>query len=238
MMKQSKTTGKIGIISGAGPEAGIDLWRKILTHNKFLFGYRFQGDVSAPEILVHSVPELGLSIDIEAYESILWESLQQSLQSFSGRVDFVCLASNVLHYFEDRIQEQSLNFEFISMIAATEDAIASYNQLALLALSKVIDFGNHSPYRNAAKKFNIEVPSPIEMDILIRSIKVNGADHPNTIDLFEDILSDIKSENVILGCAELPLLPLHQFKKNFIDPSDLLAKRVAEHSYHARLLRC
>ncbi len=238
MMNKVKTTGKIGIISGAGPEAGIDLWRKILIHNKFLFGYRFQGDLSAPEILVHSVPELGLSIDIEAYDSVLWESLQHALQIMGDKVDFVCIASNVLHYFEERILELPRDFEFVSMISVTEDAMAQYHNLALLALSKVLEFGNHSPYRNAAKKFNIEVPSSIEMDILIRSIKVNGADHPNTIDLFEDILSDIKADNVILGCAELPLLPLHQFDKNFIDPSDLLAKRIAEHSYHARLLRC
>lgn len=237
MMNQSKSTGKIGIISGAGPEAGIDLWRKILSHNKFLFGYRFQGDISAPEVLIHSLPELGLSIDVEAYEPLLWESLKAALQNMSSRVDFVCIASNVLHYFEERIQELPSSFEFVSMIAATEDVMPQYDQLAILAMSKVLDFGAYSPYRNAAKKFRLEAPSPIEMDILVRSIKVNGADHPNTIDLFEDILSGIKSDNVILACAELPLLPLHQFDKNFIDPSDLLAKRIAEHSYHARLLR-
>ena len=38
----------IGIITGSGPEAGIDLWVKVLDANKRLLGEGFQGDLDAP----------------------------------------------------------------------------------------------------------------------------------------------------------------------------------------------
>ena len=54
----------LGIITGSGPEAGIDLWAKVLRKNMAAFGQDFRGDLDAPRVVVASEPELGLSMDL------------------------------------------------------------------------------------------------------------------------------------------------------------------------------
>src|SRR5690606_5451276 len=108
--------GRIGIIAGAGPEAGIDLWQKILLHNRALHGSSFRGDLSAPEVTVHSIPVLGLAMDISTHEHTLWMELEKALLSLDRSVDYVCIACNVLHYFTDRITKLSLTAQFVSIV--------------------------------------------------------------------------------------------------------------------------
>ncbi len=56
---------KIGIITGSGPEAGVDLWQKILKINKDILKEDFHGDLDAPNVTIFSVPELGHSMELE-----------------------------------------------------------------------------------------------------------------------------------------------------------------------------
>ena len=39
----------IGIIAGSGPEAGVDLWSKVLRHNQDRFGPRFAAISTRPK---------------------------------------------------------------------------------------------------------------------------------------------------------------------------------------------
>ena len=228
---QLNTPGRIGIITGAGPEAGIDLWQKILQHNKALYDNQYQGDLSAPEVLVHSIPQLGLAMDIAQYESQIWQSLKSALQGMNNNVDLVCIACNVLHYFTDKIKALSLNFELISIVEVAEKSIQQYENVALLSISRVIEFGHYSPYRNSAVKFPIEVPCPHAMDKLVHHIKHHGGNHPESVIQFEHILNSLQADVIILACTELPLLPLERYSKQFFDASDMLAKEVAKKAF-------
>ena len=229
---QLNTLGRIGIITGAGPEAGIDLWQKILQHNKALYGGQFQGDLSAPEVIVHSIPQLGLAMDITQYESQLWQSLKSALQAMNTNVDFVCIACNVLHYFTDKIKALSLGFELVSIVEVAEKYIRQYEHVALLSISSVITFGHYSPYRRSAEKFSLEVPCPRSMDELVHHIKSHGGTHPGSVEKFDNIINSLQSEVIILSCTDLPLLPLEKYAKNFIDVSDMLAKEIANMAFY------
>lgn len=226
-MKASVTAGKIGIIAGAGPEAGIDLWQKILNHNKALHGENFAGDLSAPEVFVHSLPPLGLAMNIQENEDALWHHLSGALETISAQADFVCIACNILHYFSDRIHQLNLPATFVSIVDVTENYIDSHGNIALLSIGKVIEFGHYSPYRRSAEKYTIETPDQESMNTLVSNIKHNGGNDTQSIAMFEAVLSELNANNIILACTDLPLLPLHQFSRNFVDASDLLAQEVA-----------
>ncbi|MET1256290.1 aspartate/glutamate racemase family protein [Aliikangiella maris] len=223
--------GRIGIITGAGPEAGIDLWQKILKHNKALHDNNFAGDLSAPEVIVHSIPKLGLAMDIAQYETELWQELKKALLHLDSDVDFVCIACNVLHFFSEKIKALTLSYEFISIVEVAEQTIEQYGNAALLSISKVIEFGHYSPYRRSAENYPLETPDPAAMDELVHHIKVHGGEHPDTVSKFTAIVNNLKANTLILACTDLPLLPLDKYNKTFIDASDMLAKTIAQKAF-------
>lgn len=234
-MKNTRS-GRIGIVAGAGPEAGIDLWQKILLHNRNLHGLSFQGDTSAPEVVVHSVPLLGLAMDISTHKEVLWLELYRVLMKLDASVDYLCVACNVLHYFSDRIRGLSLTARFVSIVDVTEQVISDGDDFALLSISKVIEGGQFSPYRETLAKYNLEIPNPIEMDVLVAHIKKYGGDDTLSVEMFGAILSGLRSKNIVLACTDLPLVPLSLFpNKTFYDVSDLLARRLSEYSYSDRI---
>ncbi|CAH9050759.1 hypothetical protein PSECIP111951_02136 [Pseudoalteromonas holothuriae] len=231
-MNQITTPGRIGIITGAGPDAGIDLWQKVLKHNKSLYKEHYQGDLSAPEVVVYSIPQLGLAMDIKSNEAILWQRLQEVLQRLNSQVDYVCIACNVLHYFSDKINQLKLNIEFISIVDVVENYIKKHGNVALLSISKVIEFGQYSPYAPSAKKYPLETPKPAAMDSLVSDIKRLGGEHPDTVAQFDEIVAQLQSDKLILACTDLPLLPLDKYHKEFVDASDMLAQALAEKAFH------
>lgn len=228
--------GRVGIIAGAGPEAGIDLWQKILLHNRALHGSSFRGDLSAPEVTVHSIPVLGLAMDISTHEHTLWMELEKALLSLDRSVDYVCIACNVLHYFTDRITKLSLTAQFVSIVDVTEQVVSNGDEFALLSISKVIEGGAFSPYRRTLRDYKLEIPNPVKMDALVAHIKKKGGDDLHSVEMFTDILRSLKARSIILACTDLPLLPLTEFPdKDFYDVSNLLAKKLAELSYADRI---
>ncbi|WP_440055354.1 hypothetical protein ACSLBF_04210 [Pseudoalteromonas sp. T1lg65] len=233
-MNQISTPGRIGIITGAGPDAGIDLWQKILKHNKSLYNGNYQGDLSAPQVLVHSIPQLGLAMDIKNNEQILWRQLKYTLSLMDGHVDFVAIACNVLHYFSDKIHALNLGMEFVSIVDVVEQYIEKYGDVALLSISKVIEFGKYSPYASSAKKYPVETPSPKAMDALVSDIKRLGGNDPITVAQFDSIIAQLKAKKLVLACTDLPLLPLEKYSKEFVDASDMLAKSLAEKAFYMK----
>lgn len=235
-MSQMMSMGRIGIITGAGPDAGIDLWQKILKHNKALYQqsdlYHYMGDLSAPEVVVHSLPQLGFAMDIKQHEALLWEQLKTALARMCLQVDFVCIACNVLHYFVDKIKQLKLDVEFVSIVDVVEQYLKKNTNVALLSISNVIEFGQYSPYSKSAEKYPIETPASAAMDKLVHSIKNQGAEHPDTVAQFSSILATLKADKLVLACTDLPLLPLKLFEKDFIDASDMLAQTIAQKVFY------
>jgi len=50
---------KVGIITGSGPDAGIDFWNKLLKSNREYLKDKFTGDLDHPNTYIHSISELG-----------------------------------------------------------------------------------------------------------------------------------------------------------------------------------
>lgn len=230
---------RIGIIAGAGPEAGIDLWQKILDANKALLGDAFQGDLDAPDVSVFSVPQLGLAMDIENNEEALWLVLRDAVRALAERVDIFCIACNVLHYYADRIAALGLGAELVSIVDAVRGHLSAnnVNQVGLMSIGKVVQLGKWSPYAALRDQVAFETPADAEgLTRIVVDIKKSGADSAGVRQRFATILTSMRSEMVLLACTELPLVaaPMpgeHLVPgKHLVDVTRLLAETVVRKS--------
>lgn len=225
--------GRIGIIAGAGPEAGIDLWQKILAANKLQRGEHFRGDLDAPDVTVLSIPRLGLAMNLAENEQILWSEIKQAAETLAERTDYICIACNVLHYFSDRIRELNLAAELVSVVdvAAAHIQSQGLEEFALVSIQAVTNLDKWSPYRALARFGKIEVPpQPAAVNHLVADIKRFGADHPHARAAFKSILDSLDAEVIFLACTELPLVKIEISDKKLVDVTELLARDVVRKS--------
>ena len=221
---------RIGIVAGAGPEAGIDIWKKILLENRKILGERFRGDIDAPHIVIHSVPQLGLAMNFSSHEDDLWLALKNALIAMDGQIDLVCIACNALHAFTDRIYQLNLNMEFVSIIDVVKEHVVSQSlgTLGLLSISAVMSLNPRTPYAPLQEITSVvTAPNHGEMDALIRAIKLTGEATRDLQDQYESIVRRMNVEHVVLACTELPLVMRPILGITQIDASQLLANALA-----------
>ena len=82
-VQQLRQRPPLAIIGGSGAEAGIDLAAKVVAASQrqvaSLPGYEaLSADLVAPRFALLSVPELGLSMNMDAYEAQVWASLRDA----------------------------------------------------------------------------------------------------------------------------------------------------------------
>ena len=128
----------IGIIGGSGPEAGADLFGKVLALHRTKLGHSYRSDRDAPNIVLMSVADLGgprTSIDLEpgnsegTYDASL-TALIETVRTMLPLVDVFSLACNTLHTMEPQLLESISNAGrdpsvFCSMVGATIRACKS-----------------------------------------------------------------------------------------------------------------
>jgi len=225
---QFENRGKIGIVSGSGPEAGIDLWRKILDANRRLLGPRFHGDLEAPDVTIYSIPELGLSMDLEKNENQVWTYLESNVRELAQRVDLICVACNTLHYFSNRIVRLGLPANFVSVT----ESVANYvkqngiSKMAILGVCSVAELGKWSPYTTLQSLVQIERTDCRKIEELVVRIKQFGSDDASIELDLQNIIASLESEVVLLACTELSLIQVETPTKRLIDATRLLANDV------------
>jgi len=130
--KPTKKRKVIGIIGGSGPEAGADLFGKILARHRSKMKDSYISDRDAPNILLWSVSELGgprTKVDLEpgnpngTYDASL-KALLETVAKMAPLVDVFGIACNTLHVFEPHIRSElkKLGHDpsmFISIIETT-----------------------------------------------------------------------------------------------------------------------
>lgn len=223
---------KIGIISGSGPEAGIDLWQKILQANREMRGEGFRGDVDAPNVTVLSEPLLGLSMELEANDEVVWRYLRSTAQVMAPHVDYYVIACNTLNHYQSRLDALALPAQFISFADVVIDFLREnrIERVALLGARPVTDLGPWSHYRRLAEHVEVELPKPAQAEQLhqlIYDVKTFGGNAPGIRDRFRAIVDALESNNVLLACTELPLIPCLMDGRRIVDVTDLVARKLA-----------
>ena len=125
---------KIGIITGNGPDSGMMLWNNINDRVKKSLlnkrSYSFTGDLSYPEIVVESLPEMGLSMELnnrfKETKIILLKTVTNLCKS---GVSILCLACNTTQYFIDEIEIICRRYDtiFISMPHVVDEVLKQKN---------------------------------------------------------------------------------------------------------------
>ena len=226
------TKARIGIIAGSGPEAGLDLWDKLLKANRAILGTDFHGDLDAPNVTVFSEPSLGLAINLEANCHLLWQSLRPLAEQISVRVDYYSIACNSLNYFQPQLDSLGLNAKLISFADSAVELINRENirRVALLGTPSVMKLGNWSHYRILNQHVEVEALSSSQEQQLhqvIEGVKVTGANDPRITESFAALLGSIRCGTIILACTELPLIHVKSDVKRLVDVTQLVAARLA-----------
>jgi aspartate racemase len=223
----------IGIIAGSGPEAGIDLWSKILLVNRKRMGSRFRGDIDSPRVVVHSEPLLGHSMDLTANDSIVWEALRRTVHNIAPQVDIFTIACNTLHYYADRIIKESGETEFLDVGSVVRDYMRRNGSgpAALMGAIPVASLDRWSPYHALHREVAFETPSDLNrLHELIHQIKIVGGDNDRIRHDFVDIVTGLDSDTVFLACTELPLVHAAVPGKELVDVNMLLAEQLVLYS--------
>lgn len=217
----------IGILAGSGPEAGLDLWRKVLARNAERLGPAFRGDLDAPRVTVLSEPRLGLSMDLAANEAAVWDSLVASARALTVEADHWAIACNTLNWYAPRIEALGLRGEFVSFQSVLEDWIArsGITRLGLLGAAPVTEMGEWSAYRGLTRLVEVEGPGDAAaLHALIHDVKRLGSEDPGLRPRLAAIVEAMQADTVLLACTELPLIAGIDTAKHLIDVTDLVAE--------------
>jgi len=225
---------KIGIITGSGPEAGLDLWQKVLDANKQILKDEYHGDLDAPDVTILSLPKLGYSMELEKNYDMVWEVLKEAVEDICKRVDYFVIACNTLNVYENKIQEIGLKHKFLSTLDVVKDYIEtnSLDKVAIIGALPVLEMKEFSVFKSLNDTFNVEVPKDFQgVHNLIYDVKKYGGQKHKVIDDFRHIVDKLDSKDVFLACTELPLIKLVYKEKNLIDVTALLAQKLAQKTF-------
>lgn len=226
----------IGIITGNPPEAGMYLWQLINKKVREALGDGCCGDVSMPRMEVLSVPEMGLSMEMEARRLPVEEALQKATRELVARgVKLLALPCNTTSFFAPQMHQWCAGRQtrFLSMAEVTGAWLRreSVTEAALVGINYVADLGHWSAYREPLAGIRIELLNGEALErvrALANKVKQEGPNTPLLSNL-RDILKDfVKSKHVVLALTELSLLLELQkgggrSGKVLIDPMNLYA---------------
>ena len=223
---------KIGIITGSGPEAGIDLWSKLLQANRAIHGDRFRGDLDAPDVTIVSESRLGLSMELAENNETVWHCLKHAAEAIAQHVDYYAIACNTLNFYQPQLAALGLRATLVSFADTVAEFVKGrgIERVALLGARPVTDLGHWSHYRLLADHVAVELPKPAQAEQLhqlIYDVKTHGGNGGDIPRRFRDILDTLESRTVLLACTELPLIPLAPSQQQIVDVTDLVARKLA-----------
>lgn len=220
---------KIGIIGGAGPEAGALLFNNIINE------YQENGaweDHDFPQIILFSVPFSPMIESNENQEKIVKE-LQSAINYIKSHSEVIAIACNTLHSFISAIEFSPLSF--IDLIETVATDIKQKN------ISKVLFLGTSTSARAGIydnRGIEIIYPESTEQvavnDVIVRILKNRCTEKDIAIlqKIIDENYKKISFQGVLLGCTELSVV--HQKIKirvpqnvHIFDSINILAKKLA-----------
>jgi len=222
----------IGILGGMGPEATLDLFRKIIRLSAV------EKDQDHFRIIIDNNPKIpDRTAAIFGKGENPLPALQKTAKNLEkAGADFIIMPCNTAHYFISEIQ-QSIKIPILNMIKETahyvKSIFPSIKNVGLLATK-----GTYKTelYTSFFKEKNIKVlmPSPPEQEIIMKVIyKVKSGILSEEMKKQMIAISEeqIKkgAQVIIAGCTEIPLILKNEdLKVPVIDPTNILAKKAIE----------
>ena len=230
----------IGIITGNPPEAGISLWRRINKSVKAHLGADFCGDVSLPNVVVHSMPVLGLTMEIEERAAFIWPSMAEHIETMCSQgIDVLAIPCHTTHRFRDQISELCRVFgvQFVDLpeVVCKELKNRKTEIASIVGIRSVADTKN-GPYAGPIERNKIVCDEVINSDL--EALCELAYDYKSSVSAnlqqpFNQILKSVKdkpNETVVLALTELSLIYENMKTSNkrdfIVDPLDLYANQI------------
>ncbi|WP_372026998.1 aspartate/glutamate racemase family protein [Tistrella mobilis] len=224
----------LGIITGSGPEAGLDLWAKILRHTQTRMGAGFRGDLDAPRLVAVSEPALGLSMDLKANEPAVWTAMETAVREIAPAVDAFAIACNTLNWYAPRIEALLADIpragQLVSFQGVLHDEIRRLGaaRVGLLGSAPVVALDDHSAYSGLAAHVAVETPADAgRLQALIHDVKRLGSTDASLGPRLQEIIMQMQADTILLACTELPLIARPVAGRQLIDVTDAVAARLA-----------
>lgn len=238
---------KIGILTGNSPESGLTLWQDIL--NDYRSIYRNTADVLMPEVLIHSMPSMGLSMELVEREEIVWELMKKAVvELLKNDCKLVTVACNTTIYFEAQMKRLCTDYgaNFVSIAEACLPSIlyalnttkSKEQGIGLIGIGPVVDLdGGYSGYAKYFKQSGIKI-TPSSGVRLAYQMKNVGINRQKTDKAISEFRNQIKREFtnvdvVVMALTEISLVYRNHIatlskkrkpSKVFIDPLAELAR--------------
>lgn len=233
-------TPALAILTGNVPESGMALWQDVINHVRRMLGPDCLGDISMPSVIVHSLPALGLTMELDRRRDAIWRELRPAVEAVCKEgVQLLAIACNTTHHFTPEIREICGDYgvEFVSVAEVLADWLRAQgvNRLALIGIRFVADLGPWSAYRDPLAGFEVEVLSGRaneRLEALAYQVKSEGVSEAGLSRLRDILREEVQSEHVVLALTELSLLLARQRKKGrsgkvLIDPLALYGEALA-----------
>lgn len=218
---------KIGLIGGLGPESTIEYYKGII--NAFKPEYEING---YPDIIIESV---NLKYFVELAGNNEWEKMSDILAEKcdalkNAGAEFGAITSNTPHNAFNLIKEKT-SLPLISIVEATCNYAGKSGLKKLCLMGTQFTMSAHY-YQDVFDKKNIELilPSIEEQDYIHTKLfaeiehGIIKQDTKNRLLLiYQRIEQNYKTEGLILGCTELPLI---------IKPEDIKTKYIDTIAVH------
>lgn len=218
----------IGVVAGSGPEAGVDLWSKILLASRMIQGSKYAGDFSAPLVRVISDPALGLPLNRET-EPVITSHLRKAIDEISRCSGVFTIACNALQARAREILSSESAATFISFDQAIDSALSQRDikSFFLLGASVIMGLTEHSIYAPLKLRYDIRTPTNWDaVDALIADIKISGGKASDLPKRLEQFIAEAQPLPVVLACTDFPLVPVDLSHYGVIDATDALAMRL------------
>lgn len=231
----------VGIITGNSPESGMMLWRMVNDAVREGLGNYARGDVVMPRVLVQSLPELGLTMELDQRHREVWPALRTATATLCrDGARIIAVACNTTPYFAQDIRkitaEYGATFVSIAEVAGAWLRSRGIDQIALVGVKTVADLGPWSPYREPLSGVGVEIPNERTMHRiheLAYDVKARGADQKSLNQLRNILKQGVRSDVVMLALTEISLV-LEQQKspqrsdRLLLDTMKLYATDIAE----------
>lgn len=214
----------IGIITGNGPESGMALWRhingkvfEILDADKCMVG-----DLSFPRVLVHSLPEMGLSMELALRENAVWREIEKAVrEQCEAGATLLALACNTTPFFAEKIQAvaEPYGARFVSIADVAFQTLRQRHltDVTLLGIPSVAEMGERSAYRKLAeldvKPVDARVMGDLqELGYMVKRMNLAGQDNKALNKLQHIIRAGVSTKRVLIALTEISVL-LERFPK-------------------------
>ena len=232
----------IGIITGNGPESGMLLWRLMNDVIREELGQDARGDIAMPRVLVQSLPELGLTMELDLRHRHVWPALRNAAAELCrDGANVLAVACNTTPHFAPELRRITAEYGavFVSMPEVVGQWVRRYEieRVALIGVKTVADLGPWSPYREPLASIEVEIPDSRTMrriHDLAYDVKAKGADHTGLNRLRTILDGGVRSRIVLLALTEISLILEEQRRPQrsdrlIVDTMKLYASALAEH---------